>query len=50
VVAEAFRQACGDPPLWREADVVRAISAPPRPTASGKILHLHRDVPKPTSS
>jgi hypothetical protein len=49
-VAEAFRQACGDPPLWREADVVRAISAPPRPTASSKILHLHREAPGPASS
>lgn len=49
-VAEAFRHACGDPPLWRESDVVRAISVSPRPTASGKILHLHRDLSPSTSS
>ena len=42
-VAEAFRQAFGDPRLWRDADVVRAVSAPPRVTASGKILHVHRE-------
>ena len=42
-VAETFRQAFGDPAPWREPDVVRAVSAPPRRTASGKILHLHRE-------
>lgn len=42
-VAETFRQAFGDPTSWREPGIVRAISAPPRMTASGKILHLHRE-------
>ena len=42
-VAETFRQAFGDPAPWREPDVVRAVSALPRRTASGKILHLHRE-------
>lgn len=42
-VAETFRQAFGDPVPWREPGVVRAVSAPPRMTASGKILHLHRE-------
>lgn len=44
-VAEAFRQAFGDPRAWRAAGVVQAVSAPPRSTASGKILHLHRGPP-----
>jgi hypothetical protein len=44
-VADVFRRALGDPRAWREGDIVRAISAPPRATASGKILHLHREPP-----
>jgi hypothetical protein len=40
-----FRHAFGDPTPWRDPGIVRAISAPPRMTASGKILHLHRASP-----
>jgi hypothetical protein len=44
-VADAFRRAFGDPRAWREGGIVRAISAPPHATESGKILHLHREPP-----
>lgn len=41
-VAQVFREAFGDPRTWRDAAIVHAVSASPRATASGKILHLHR--------
>jgi hypothetical protein len=44
-VADVFRRALGDPRAWREGSTIRAISAPPRATTSGKILHVHREPP-----
>jgi hypothetical protein len=52
-VADAFLAAVGGGSaldrvmelFWRQADLLRVERQPPRPTTSGKILHLHLDRP-----